>query len=66
MNFLKKLFGSSKNEEIEYLKARIAQAEKLLAEIGEDPCTKISVKTSLDIWDFLHSEEFSKYQKSKN
>lgn len=57
MNFLKKLFGSSKNEEVEYLKARIAQAEKLLTEIGEDPYTKISVKMSLDIWDFLHSKE---------
>jgi hypothetical protein len=60
MKFLKKIFSSPKNEEVEYLKARITQAEKLLSHISEDPCTKISVNISLDIWDFLHSEELSK------
>jgi hypothetical protein len=60
MKFLKKLFNTPKNKEVEHLKARITQAEKLLSQISEDPCTKISVNVSLDIWDFLHSEELSK------
>lgn len=60
MKFLKKLFSAPKNQEVEYLKARIAQAEKLLSQISEDPCTKISVNVSLDIWEFLHSDEIDK------
>ena len=60
MKFLKKFFSATKNEEVEYLKARITQAEKLLSQISEDPCTKISFNVSLDIWDFLHSEELRK------
>ena len=60
MKFLKKFFSANKNEEVEHLKARITQAEKLLSQISEDPCTKISFNVSLDIWDFLHSEELKK------
>lgn len=60
MKFLKKFFSTPKNEEVEHLKARITKAENLLSQISEDPCTKISVNVSLDIWDFLHSEEFRK------
>ena len=60
MKFLKKFFSATKNEEVEHLKARITQAEKLLTQISEDPCTKISFNVSLDIWDFLHSEELRK------
>ena len=60
MKFLKKFFSATKNEEVEHLKARITQAEKLLSQISEDPCTKISFNVSLDIWDFLHSEELRK------
>lgn len=60
MNFLKKFFSAPKNEEVEHLKARVSQAEKLLLQISEDPCTKISFKMSLDIWDFIHSDELKK------
>ena len=60
MKFLKKFFSAPKNEEVEHLKARITQAEKLLSQISEDPCTKISFNVSLNIWDFLHSEELKK------
>jgi hypothetical protein len=60
MNFLKKLFGTPKNEEMEYLKARIIQAEELLSQISEDPYTKISIRSSFQIWDFLHPEETNK------
>lgn len=60
MNFLKKMFGKSSNEEIEYLKAKLKKAEDILKRISEDDYTKISVDSSLDIWEFLHSEELDK------
>lgn len=55
MNFLKKLFGTS--HEVEHLKERLKKAEELLKRISEDEYTKIPVNLSLDIWDFLNSEE---------
>tara|TARA_R110000868_G_C10953014_1_gene767965 strand:- start:1171 stop:1365 length:195 start_codon:yes stop_codon:yes gene_type:complete len=60
MNFLKTLFKKSSNKEIVHLKERLKQAEELLTCISEDQHAKISVNTSLDIWEFLHSEEINK------
>lgn len=59
MKFLKKIFSNFKNEEKEYLKERVAKAEEILSRINKDPNTKISFKISLDIWDFLNSEEIN-------